>query len=501
MERGSVSERARRALGRGTLIVRGSVRGGLVALAVCAPLLVSTPAQAQEWLKDRMYSEGAGIRTGDVEWHPGIAIEGGYDSNYFLRTDKTGAGLVNGAPTFPVEGSPVMRVTPSLSLSTISPIRKEGDQNYEPPSVNFRLGASGTYREFFGQLTPEQRNFSADVNARLDILPQRPVGGSIFASYDRIIQPNPSEGVASNPDLSFNRDALTAGAEVAVQPGGGTLDFHFGNTFTDTIFEETAGQAYASYLDTAYVKGRWKFRPRTALIYDGNFGILHYDNADAAGAITQLNDSYPIRTRLGVNGLITPRFSLLAMIGYGGSFFTPATAAPAPPEQYDSVIGQGELKFYLTAQPGLESGPPSLTLSSLSVGYTRDFQNSYLANYYGSDRGYVRFSYFFAGRALISIDGGVGGVEYPEMFYPGGAMPMRYAAGATTGQGFTDVRIDATLFGEYRFTNYLGVNLTTKYTTNLSNVVLDLNPGGGAAQEYAMQWQHLEIYAGVRLFL
>jgi hypothetical protein len=298
-----------------------------------------------------------------------------------------------------------------------------------------------------------------------------------------------------------------------LQPGSGTLDYHIGNTFTDTLFEETAGQGYAGFLDTVYLKGRWKFRPRTALIYDGNFGISHYDNT-AAGtqAIAQLNDSFPVRTRLGVNGLITPRFSLLAMIGYGGSFLTPATdpgvtagcpAAGCSPSQYDSVIGQAELKFYLAAQPGLEAGPPSLTLSSLAVGYTRDFLPSYLSNYYGSDRGYLKFSYFFAGRALISLEGGAGAVEYPEIFYPGGGVPMAFAAGNAAGQGFTDVRIDATLFGEYRFTNYLGVNLTAKYTTEQSDVILQINPPGGAggAQDYAMEWQHLELYAGVRLFL
>ena len=256
------------------------------------------------------------------------------------------------------------------------------------------------------------------------------------------------------------------------------------------------------------MKGRWKFRPRTALIYDGNFGIEQYSNlGTGSGAITQLNNSFPVRSRMGINGLVTPRLSLLAMVGYGGSFYTPATPTTArnpPPEQYDSVIGQAELKFYLAAQPGVEgegTSGTSLTLSSLAVGYTRDFQNSYLSDFYGSDRGYLKFMYFFAGRALVTLEGGAGAVEYPQMFYPGGAVPMRFDGTNPAGQGFTDVRIDGTLFGEYRFTNYLGVNLTAKYTTNLSNVILDISPPGQADQFFAMQWQRVEIYAGVRLFL
>jgi hypothetical protein len=69
---------------------------------------------------------------------------------------------------------------------------------------------------------------------------------------------------------------------------------------------------------------------------------------------------------------------------------------------------------------------------------------------------------------------------------------------------WTDVRLDATLFGEYRFTNYLGVNLTGKYTNNISNTVLDIGAAPGApgiVQLLAMEWQRFEVYAGVRLFL
>jgi hypothetical protein len=468
-----------------------------------AVLLASSTADAQEWLKDRMYQEGAGVRTGDVEWHPGIAVEGGYDSNYFLRTDQTGgacgaAGCINGAPTAPVKGTPVMRVTPSLSLATLGPQRREGETNGESPAINFRLNASGTYREFFGQLTPEQRNFSADVNSRLDILPERPFGGAIFASYDRTIQP---DSVTGDPDLSFNRDTVGVGAEVATQPGGGTLDWHFGYQFTDTIFEDAAGKPYANFVNQAYTRGRWKFRPRTALIYDGTVGFFHYVNplaggadAGAAGEISPLLDSTPVRSRIGINGLITPRLSFLGMVGYGGSFFHPATATDNV-QQYDSVIGQTELKYYVTAQPG-DAGATSLTLSSVAVGYARDFVNSYLADYYGSDRGYLKFSYFFAGRALVSLEGGLGAIEYPTVTFIDPGTPAHAA--------FTDVRVDATLYGEYRFTNYFGLNLTGKYTNNISSTVLDIGrtPGpGGAAQLLAMQWQRFEVYVGVRLFL
>jgi hypothetical protein len=448
-------------------------------------------ASAQEWLKDRVYQEGPGLRTGDLEWHPGIAIEGGYDSNYFYRTDKTGPNITNGAPLAPVAGSPEMQVTPSLALSTVGPQRREGAANSGQPAIAFRLNAAGTYQEFFGVLSPDQRNFSANASSRLDILPERPFGGAVFASYTRTILPN---NVSGNPDLSFNHDTVGAGAELSTQPGGGTLDWHLGYRFSDVLFEETAGEPYANFSHTFYTRGRWKFRPRTALVYDGNLAIENYANTKVVagntvgGAVSPLYGSTPLRSRIGISGLVTERFSFLGMVGYGGSFFAPATANGTPPSQFDSIIGQAEFKYYLTAQPG-DSGMASVTLSSVALGYNRDFMMSYLADYYGNDRGYLKFSAFFAGKAIASLEGGVGAIEYPRF----------EVIGEAAHASFTDVRIDATLYGEYRFTNYFGLNLTGKFTTNLSSEEIPIPGAAGAL--YALEWKRFEVYAGVRFFL
>lgn len=429
-------------------------------------------------------SEGAGVRVGDFELHPGVGAQGGYDSNYFLRTDKTGA--TNGAPGTPVQGTPELLITPSLSLSTLGALRREGQTGGESPSVTFRATASGTYREFFGQLSPEQRNGSVDAAANLAILPGRPWGGALGVTYDRVIQPS----TIGNPDLAFTRDVLGATAEIVAQPGSGTLDWHLGGSVSGTLFEDTGGLGYNNLAFSANTRGRWKFRPKTALMYDASLGFMSYTNTAAgAGTITPLHSSDPVRTRIGISGLITPRFQLLALAGYGGSFFSPGSSPQV--KQYDSVIGNAELKFFLTAPP--EAGQPgglSLTQSSLALGYTRDFQTSYVSDFYGLDRGYLKFSYFFAGRAVISLEGGAGAIEYPVLALPS----------SPKFPGFTDARIDGTLFAEYRFTNYLGLNGTFRYTTNLSNTELPIGTAT-APQLYAMQWQRFEAYLGVRLFL
>jgi len=190
-------------------------------------------------------------------------------------------------------------------------------------------------------------------------------------------------------------------------------------------------------------------------------------------------------------------FLLTALVGWGAGFYQ--TLTPAQP-QYDSVIGQAELKWFLSASPGLaQSADVGLSLSSIAVGYTRDFQNSYIGNYYGQDRGYLKFSYFFAGRALVTLEGGVGEVEYPNILW--GSNIAGVTAGTLRQSAFNDTRVDGTLFGEYRFTDAFAINATLRYTSNFSNVSLATIPNGPQDTRFDMQWSRVEAFLGLRYFL
>lgn len=475
---------------------------GLVIPAALVALLLPSVARAQAvaassdspaWLRDCRYNEGIGVRSGDLELHPSIAGEVGYDSNWFLRSDKSG--FENSAPAAPVIPALEFRVTPALYLSTLGPQRKEGDANAQPESVRFRAGVNATYREFVGLSNDPngtvngQRNISGAADARLEIAPERPFGFVALANYVRTVQPN-----AADPNLSFTRDDVGAGGDFVVQPASGTLDWHFGYLFQDALFEDSVAQPFANITHELSTRGRWRFRPRTALLYDATFRFINYTNPGLALSDGLVN-STPVRARIGLNGLITDRFALLGMVGWGASFYD-KTIATQP--QYDSVIGQAELKWFLSASPGLQqSSDVGLALSSIAVGYTRDFQNSYLGGYYGSDRGYLRFNYFFAGRALVTLEGGAAAIEYPTLYW--GTGDLRHTS-------FTDLRADATLFSEYRFTDTFGLNATVRYTANFSNATLptfDLGPGVPVtnAQSFDMSWTRLEAFLGVRWFL
>ena len=401
-------------------------------LALVVPRLAAAQAayvqpDAPQWLQDRRYSEGIGIREGDIELHPGIAGEVGYDSNWFLRSSGFGYANVNN-PTVPAPPIPalIFRLDAVLLLQVdarpAAPRRRR--RAPEPPSVAFRAGVNATYREFIGvsgssaafraaerHFEPAQRLRHGGREARhLAPAPARCL--ALRVPYAHSIQPQQHHR-QSRPVVQPGRRGRRRRARGAAWESG-TLDWRLGYQFRDTIFEQTDGTPYDNTTHEVYTRGRWRFRPRTALVYDGSLRFVSYQNPAQANEQGLFN-SQPVRARIGLNGLVTDRFTVLLLAGWGASFAD--NVLPNQP-QYDSVIGQAELKWFLSASPGLAlSGDVGAALSSIAVGYSRDFQQSFLGDYYGLDRGYVRFSYFFAQRALLSIEGGAGAVEYPTLVW------------------------------------------------------------------------------------
>src|ERR1051325_9699269 len=136
----------------------------------------------QPWLADRRYGEGIGIRAGRFELHPGVSAEFGYDSNFFQRSDTVGE---------PVEDAWRLRVTPSLTLSTLSERRRGSEAVGAPPAFTMSANLFLAYSELFGSSdVSKQRNLDAGVGAKVDISPGRPFGADIYADYLRNGEPS-----------------------------------------------------------------------------------------------------------------------------------------------------------------------------------------------------------------------------------------------------------------------------------------------------------------------
>jgi hypothetical protein len=437
---------------------------------VCGVLAFPALAAAQQvWLKDRQYSEGPGYQVGDFELHPGAAVQFGYDSNYFRRASGED----------PL-GALRLMVTPSFSFSTLSPQRRDAAPSATPPSVSFRGGLSLTYNEFIpimGDSTERsqvssQRNLGGSADLEADIFHGRQWSGTLTASMARVLTAGEG-GVNSSfsSDGTFNRDVPQAAAMLTWAPGSGLLDWSLGYDFTGTIFESLSQLTNIS--NTIETRGRWRFLPRTSLVFDGRFGFISYTDPSAVGGKTS---SHPVRALIGVNGLVTSSFAVLAMVGWGASFYSGAGS-----ENFDSAIGQVELKWFITPNPSTDPTAAALALSSVSVGFTRDFFDSYIGTYFERDRGYASLSYFYGGKFLLVVDGGAAPILYPQIPSLGVTAP------------FTDIRLDASIFGEYRIKDSFGINLTFRYNENISHTPLVTN---GLSDD--LSYREIEAYLGAR---
>ncbi|HMA93277.1 MAG TPA: hypothetical protein VKP30_11365 [Polyangiaceae bacterium] len=460
----------------------------IVAVAVGVLTSAHAMAQSRPWLADRAYGEGMGIRTGDLELHPSVAGEVGYDSNYFQRSGDSG-------PNYPWDNKGIssamrFRLTPSLTISTLSPQRKVGDAagTTMPPQLNLSAGAFASYNELVGvsgdDSFSKQRHIDGGVNLLLDILPQRPFGVDVMADYLRIVAPSNDPAVTN----AWNRDLLHGGVGVTWRPGGGLFDWRLGYDFQYNYFESKAFRTYNNIRNTINTRGRWKFYPRTALIYDAQTSWLSYSSSTPPR-----NGGQTIQSRLGINGLVTNHFALLAMAGWASTFYDGKRVRV--PENLNTVIGQAELRWYILPQPKLQPGDATVGLSSLAVGYIRDFSQSYLADYYRRDRGYANISYFIGGRYLLDLQAGYSRISHPQHYRAIDARPDRlYPA-------LGENRVDAQLFGEYRTSDTFGLNMTLRYDGSVSRSQIAITTADGETRYDNLAFSRFSAWLGVRWFM
>ena len=446
--------------------------GLMLASFVLAP--AASGAAQNAWLADRARTEGPGFRVGDFELHPGIGAEVGWDSNLYFTDDNPiprsdGRGRVD---------TGLLRITPHFLFSTVGARRRtEGeardDTGGSPPSVAFRGGVSAAYYEFFSD--PNRRNLDVSGTVRLQVLPERPFSFTLWDTFTRGIRPFTEN---FNP-VSQARISNQAGLDLAFQTTGGMVQVRAGYSFGLEFFEGARFQYGNSFNHTVTLQETFRFLPQTALVHDTNLYVQDYFSV-AFDAPAQVNDNVRLRSRLGLNGAITDNITATAMVGYAAGFFQPFLSDGTPIDQdYDSVVAQAELAWTITE--GMR----------LSIGYDRDFFPSVLGNYFSRDRGYLSYQMLVGGAFLLALDFDVGFADFGLI--RGGADGMRIID-STAGRR-EDIRVGGGLFAEYRFTEWLGVNATFRYTGQFtqyrySNVGF-VDPA---------QFNKFEVFGGVRVF-
>jgi hypothetical protein len=259
-------------------------------------------------------------------------------------------------------------------------------------------------------------------------------------------------------------------------------------------FEADSLSPYSNTLHELGVNGRHELFDDAALLLDGTMGFLSFDKGVvvAPELLSPLYKSTPLRGHLGAEYTFWRRLETQVRLGYGSSQIE-KQAAPNV-HQFHSVIGGISGKWLLFPRAD-DHANATLSQSAVTFAYTRDFRDNYLANFHTLDRVSVRLEHYWRGGVMLAAESGGALVQHPTAFFSDGSIRQ---------DAFAETRLDTLLFGEVRPWESLGVNLTARYTANISDVRLNQSPlltAPASASVAGMRWSRLEIYGGLRWFL
>lgn len=435
----------------------------LAALVLSAFVLASGTASAQ-WLPDRVLRDGDGFRTARTEIHTSFAAEGGVDSNVFLQS-------VN--PTL----AGIMRLTGGVF---IRPRRVTGDgdstgttDESQHRNIDFNFGLSASYYHYFTHATRD--NLSGTVNASVHFRPMGKIGFELREAFTRTVRPFTDATSNSGSSISYGQNVSATTANITFRSPGDVIQGNVGYTANITLFDSSLFSGNNSIEHRVATRLAWTFFPRTALVYEGTASFRSYGVAATGSAYSALVSSRRTTASVGVNGILSAKLSLTLMAGYTAGFFLSGS-------DYDGLIARAELRFRPRA--GV----------TLTAGYSRDTQPSYIGNFTRMDTGYLNTEMAFGGRFLVGSQLSAGRGRSGLATLASGGFLGNY-------QQRVDTRILARIYSEYRATNWLAVTLSLEYVGDLTDFSFATPPGSGSTlPDPAAQYQRLDAWLGARFY-
>lgn len=346
-------------------------------------------------------SEGPGVRSSRLIFHPSLELGGSYDSNFF----RDSAQELTGPP------DPVWALGAAAGLKLA---------NRSPTRLGISLSLDGAWRELWpvGDLEPVGRR-GADHRARQ--IDARSGLEAIDGALKLAFGPRSSfslgleaEGRYTDEpanellfDEAFRRLEIEAGPDLRFRPGDDpdsrALEMRLGYRFAALRYldlVEPLGSAVAQK-DTHKIRlhTRWNFYPKTAALFDVKLWIVNYPQGIQRTATDSLDspdkDLTPLRISVGLKGLLTHRLSATLRAGFAHSFNSAG-------QSYQGLIADTALEYRLE---------PRLTLR---LSYVRRLDDDSFANYYVIDRFALEGTLALPGRLELKGKFGVDLVDYAE---------------------------------------------------------------------------------------
>jgi hypothetical protein len=362
---------------------------------------------------------GNGFRLGEAfVLHLNLGVEFAYDSNVFYEA-------INPQSAF------YLRLTPGFDLTTRP---RQGSR-----MVQFDFHGGLGYIEYLtsNSAISSHRQFNVDAGVQAAFFTMSPYSFVVFDNYVRTTQPPYS--VSSE---NLNRDTNEVGLRVNLSPGGGRLTFLVGYAFGIDYFEPILLQDYNLQYHRFDLRASWRVLPKTAVYISATEVINHYPTPGAA----MHPDSYPFHVDAGLQGLITTKLTLNAWVGYGNGFYV---SGPSP----NTAIG------------GVSASWKPTMLSTGTIGYRHDFQNSLLGSYYDQDAAYVSWT------QLVWRFTGFLRFQYSNQRFKGVQM-IQATTDGTDNVIILNVRVD------YPFRDWLFASVGYDLQLNRSNRQLVTGPAG-----------------------
>ena len=388
--------------------------GSVAGASLCAvAFLLAAPAHAVP---------GDHVQLGRATLTPSLDLGTEFRSNLYL--DESSDDAVAGAS---------LLVQPQIGVSM------------ETNEVLLDLGARYGIKKFYwtsadGNAEYDRSNLDRfnDINSHFDLhaLPNSIVGFKIGTAFDVDNRPTESKWAEKAIITHVTSDSRAA---LMVQPGN-AFSIGAGGHF---LYDTYSGNQSAAFNSSARLNSRvaygpeanlnWRFFPRTALLVDFSMDWFDWSenavNAVGGQGAEDLGDRLGIpdgrewRASAGLQGRVSHTLVVNAMAGYGQVDYDDqsvldraaqlAAAGAVGAEEIAVSEGWGtDLKGLDGLLVTTRATWTPVTGQSLSLGYQKDFQDSWFTNYVAYHYGFLRYNGLAASRFGLSLEGGLRYEQY-----------------------------------------------------------------------------------------